>query len=240
MEYERSRRANTVAALEARQRSPDGKTDRLLGAELAAARESLLIAERSLKSVLAVQQELTAAERRAVTNLDSVISAARADLQGRLRSLHRYVSSDIESGGHGSSNSTASSITLSNDLADEREMQDVELSNVDYSDNPIAGSFEKGGAKLADYRWAVETWETVVRPGVNRGMSRDDFAQRDRERGASPFRRTADVHDLFLGDSDRILLSRRSDGRFDVVNGRHRVHVARQLGIKSLPARIVG
>jgi ParB-like chromosome segregation protein Spo0J len=43
---------------------------------------------------------------------------------------------------------------------------------------------------------------------------------------------------MFLGD-DPIRLSRRPDGTFDVIGGRHRIQVARQLGIGSLPARVM-
>lgn len=53
-------------------------------------------------------------------------------------------------------------------------------------------------------------------------------------------RRTADAYDMFLGDTDRIRLSRDADGRLDVVNGRHRIIVARDLGIKHLPGTIRG
>ena len=110
---------------------------------------------------------------------------------------------------------------------------------MDFSDNPIIGAFGRGDAGLADYRWSVETWESVVRPGLNRGLDRSAFEQRDQARRASPLRRTADVFDLFLGDSDQIVLSRRADGRYDVVNGRHRIQVARELGISVLPARVI-
>ena len=43
----------------------------------------------------------------------------------------------------------------------------------------------------------------------------------------------------FLG-SDPIRVSRRSDGSYSVDGGRHRVELARRLGIRSLPVRIIG
>lgn len=71
---------------------------------------------------------------------------------------------------------------------------DVPIDRARFEDNPIQDGFTRGGATLSDYRWAVETWETVVRPGVLAGKTRDDFERRDRDAGHhSGFRRTAGV-----------------------------------------------
>ena len=139
--------------------------------------------------------------------------------------------------GSGATARTAANQPLSAALAP-LGLQIVELEAVDYSDNPIVGKFGEGGADLPDYRWAVETWDTVVGPGLTRSMDRDAFAERDLSRGAAVFRRSADVYDLFLGPS-AVTLSRRPDGTYNVVVGRHRIHAARQLGIRTLPARIL-
>lgn len=115
----------------------------------------------------------------------------------------------------------------------------VSLDQVDFSDNPILDGFTSGGLTKADYRWAVETWAQVVGPGHERGMGRDEFAAWDTAHGATPPRSTAEVFDLFLRD-DRIRISRRPDGTFDVIGGRHRIEVARELGITHLPAEVHG
>jgi hypothetical protein len=78
-----------------------------------------------------------------------------------------------------------------------------------------------------------------VGPGVAAGKTREDFAARDARSNAQPLRRTADVYDMFLG-SDRIRVDRRPDGSMDVVNGRHRLLIARELGIKTLPGQVFG
>jgi hypothetical protein len=119
------------------------------------------------------------------------------------------------------------------------DLKEVDVASVEFDDNPIIGSFGRGDTTRADYRWAVQTWDEVVRPGVLRGMTRADFEARDVERGAPALRRTAGVYDLFLGDSDRLRLTRRADGKFDVTNGRHRLEVARELGIERLPAHVI-
>ncbi len=83
----------------------------------------------------------------------------------------------------------------------------------------------------------VTTWDQLVRPGLDRGMFRDDFAARDQTRGAPPLRRTADVYDMILG-SDPLRVERRADGTLNVINGRRRIEIASELGISHLPAAV--
>lgn len=117
--------------------------------------------------------------------------------------------------------------------ADSRgRLQDLDLSAVDFSDNPITDD-GRGGATMDDYRWAAATWDTKVRPGLESGMTRDDFAAIDAANGYPPLRRLADVHDMFLG-SDPIHVS-----GGEVIGGRHRIQAARDVGITHLPARIL-
>lgn len=122
-------------------------------------------------------------------------------------------------------------------------LADLDVNSADLDDNPILddnrpqGTFGKGGLSRADYRWAVQTWNDTVGPGVAGGKTRDDFVERDSRSNAQPLRRTADVYDMFLG-SDRIRAGRRPDGSLDIVNGRHRLLIARQLGVKSLPCQV--
>ncbi|HET9893932.1 MAG TPA: hypothetical protein VFQ44_03265 [Streptosporangiaceae bacterium] len=113
----------------------------------------------------------------------------------------------------------------------------VPLHLADYSENPIIDGYHKGGANRSDYRWAVETWESVIWPKVAAGATRDDFARQDEACGAPAFRCTANVYDLFLGN-DRIVFSRLPDGTLSVMTGRHRIEIARELGITNLPAEI--
>ena len=46
------------------------------------------------------------------------------------------------------------------------------------------------------------------------------------------------LFDVFYG-SERIRVTRLKGGRFDVTNGRHRLFVAKQLGIKTVPVSLV-
>jgi len=117
-----------------------------------------------------------------------------------------------------------------------RGLADVAVAEAGFDDNPIVGEFGRDGLTRADYRWAVTQWDEVVRPGLDRGMTREDFAAKDAARGAPPLRRLADVCDMFLG-SDLVRVERRPDGTLNVLSGRHRLAVAHELGVRRLPAK---
>lgn len=102
----------------------------------------------------------------------------------------------------------------------------------DYSENPVL-SYDRGTP--ADYRWAVEKWDTVIAPGIEAGMGRDGFARKDAEVDAPDGRRLAGVYDAMLNRP--ITLARRADGSIDVNGGRHRLDAARQLGVTHLPVK---
>ena len=235
IDAERRHRATRVAALEAALSAASDEQRGVIAAQLERARRSLNGASVAAADAQRASEALRSEVRRVTTASDAVVSRAQADLRRRAGSLSDYRQSSGTSttglNGHGGPPPSGGILPA--------ELTEVSLRDLDYGNNPLVGAFGKGGASKGDYRWATETWETVVRPGVGKGMSRDDFAARDSEHRAPPFRRTADVYDLFLGNSDRIVLSRTQAGKLDIVNGRHRVAVARELGITHLPARIV-
>ncbi|MGQ0678807.1 MAG: hypothetical protein ACT4OM_03980 [Actinomycetota bacterium] len=159
------------------------------------------------------------------------------------RALDGYRSSRAGIGGGGQAISASAASAVS--AIDSTGLTDLDVSSADLDDNPILdddrsqGVFGKGGLSRADYRWAVQTWDDIVGPGVAAGKTREDFAERDARSNAQQLRRTADIYDMFLG-SDRIRVDRRPDGSLDVVNGRHRLLIARELGIKTLPGQVSG
>lgn len=233
------RLANQVAASEAVLGSirPD---DDLRPAQrnLDRARKSLQAAERAERRIAAVAEQLAALERAQVSSFAGEVSGARADLRGRLGTLTGYRTSEGGRGGPASAAAGQGS-AVSPSWLDSRGLSEVEVSAVDLADAPAADAFERRGATLADYRWAVQTWDAVVRPGVARGMTRADFEARDAQRAATDMRRTAQVYDLFLGEGNRLKVARLPDGTVDVRNGYHRFQIARDLGIRSLPAQVI-
>jgi hypothetical protein len=228
----------------------------IITADLAHAKESLETGKRAAAGVVDVAARAAALQRSQVRNSQAFATAARADLARRGGELGAYRQAGAGAGtagllggfrGDGAAR-TPGGLALgaagrapdgraggASWLAD-RGFADVNVALADYSDNPILGKFGRGGLTRADYRWAVTIWDEVIRPGLDKGMIRDDFAARDAAHGARPPRSYAEVYDMFLG-KDPIQIDRRPDGTLHVGSGRHRIEIARELGVIRLPAK---
>jgi hypothetical protein len=202
------------------------------GVEVAAA-----LLRRARRALDRAQEAARAAQvlqsRNKVSTASSVPQAVH-ELARKLRALSDYTAASIptnEAPGSGSGGSGGQGYPVEGII-------DVPIEQASFEDNRIKDGYTRGGADISDYRWAVETWQTVVRPNVLAGKTREHFERRDAEMGRQTgLRRTAGVYDMFLG-SDPIQFSRRPDGSLEVNSGRHRVEVAKQLGITHLPGRL--
>lgn len=228
-------RAARLAALEATP-GGDGVERSSRAREIARARTSLEQARTALRVAAQCLSDVRSLERRIRSVESDVVENAVADLGVKLKALEAYRAvTPPDAGGVGQAPAAPQQMAAYSAFG----LENVSLGKVDFSDNPVEGAYGKGGASLTDYRWAVETWATVVGPGVAAGLGREAFEERDSREGRVGLRRLGGVYDLFLGD-DRIVYSRRPDGSLDVINGRHRIEVARSLGIEQLPGKIHG
>jgi hypothetical protein len=235
--------ANHVAALEAHLSAADEEGRQRLQNRLSRAKEALENARRAGTRVAQVEAGVSRLNRAHVSTTSQQVSSARAQLSAMSRALDGYRSSGAGIGGAGQA-STGRAPTTCSAIAG-TGLVDLDVSSAGLDDNPILDddrsqdTFGKGGLSRADYRWAVQTWNDTVGPGVAGGKTRENFVERDARSNAQPLRRTADVYDMFLG-SDPIRVDRRPDGSLDVVNGRHRLLIAQELGIKTLPGQVSG
>jgi hypothetical protein len=238
---ERTRAAQRLAvAAAARERAATPDEQARAGHELREAEARLAEVDEIAQAMRISRAQLAAVLRQLANATASLVPGAVVDLRRRLSTLASYRAGGAAFPGAESAAKTGRARGAGPlSRLDRLGLTEVNVGGIDFSDNPIQGSFGRGGASRADYRWAVETWSNVVEPAVARGADRTQFERRDHERDAPPLRRTADVHDLFLGTSDRIVLSRRADGSLDVINGRRRLLVARELGVKTLPAQVL-
>lgn len=90
-------------------------------------------------------------------------------------------------------------------------------------------------ASEADLVWAAEALRDVILPGLERGLSHDDFRDMDMELNQWGTRSYADTYGGFFG-KESIVLDRWESGRLHVANGRHRILAARRAGFTWLPA----
>jgi|GEM_PF-3928445 len=74
---------------------------------------------------------------------------------------------------------------------------------------------------------------TAIQSGE--GASSDYWAEYDRQRGLSYHDGYQNVYDSFYGN-DAIRVAKDEDQYVDIINGRHRISLAREMGIDTLPA----
>ena len=230
-----SRRRVAVSAIEAKLSAADAERRRALEAQLVRAREAYEQARRASVRIA----DVAVAVRQLTRNHELAgvpqAAAVHAQLSSMTRAIENYRVGASTGGPFRSATRTAPRIGRS-PVAD-LGMGEVAVSFANLAENPIEGEFGRGGATRADYRWAVQVWNDIVGPGVGQGATRDDFAVRDERNEAPPLRRLADVYDMFLG-TDRIRVNRLADGSLNVINGRHRLQIASDLGIDSLPGEV--
>jgi hypothetical protein len=234
-------RANEVAAIESLLVSADREDNRKLQVRLIRAKEASDQARRASLQVKDVAAGVSQLSRTHTTATCSQVASARSQLSAMSSALEGYRSSGAVLGGGGSSGS--GTLRSSEGSLRSADLSAVDVSSADLDENPILDdnssqrTFGKSGLTRADYRWAVQTWNDTVGPGVAAGKTREDFAEQDGRSNAQPLRRTADVYDMFLG-TDRIRADRQPDGSLNIVNGRHRLLIARELGIRNLPGEV--
>ncbi|MEW6277167.1 MAG: hypothetical protein AB1758_00990 [Candidatus Eremiobacterota bacterium] len=116
--------------------------------------------------------------------------------------------------------------------------EDSGIRQVRLADLPVVdpGAFEK--VTMEEMRTGLETLQSML-PEIESGQGSTSgyWADRDRQAGLSTPEGRERIFDAFFGDS-AIRLEKDGD-TYDIVNGRHRIWLARQMGLQSLPARVV-
>jgi hypothetical protein len=112
----------------------------------------------------------------------------------------------------------------------------VSLRDIDVSDSPVRGQESFQHVPMNEMREGLLLLDRIL-AAVADGADRDEMRRLDEgtARSVTHLR----VYEAFFGDT-AIRLVRRTDGRFEVVNGYHRIWLARLLGIDELPARVEG
>lgn len=119
----------------------------------------------------------------------------------------------------------------------ERGIQNVKVSDLpDPKDITSKEDFHK--VSLEDMQSGLERLPEML-PLIEsgEGNSRDYWATVDEQRGLSIANGYQRVYDAFYGESNVIRLNR--DGnQYSIINGRHRIWLAKRMGIETLPASI--
>lgn len=119
----------------------------------------------------------------------------------------------------------------------------VELDKINPTDIQSAADFDNPQQYKALSREAQMLQQ--MDPALRQGVNVETFHAWDKANAIGQYspdahvRGYADVYHSYHG-SDAIALDPRSDGTFDVINGRHRIVAARDVGLTEVPARVIG
>jgi hypothetical protein len=196
------------------------------------ARASLDLGNRALSMVTEGRAALTARSRTFTNALERAAPGAQAAAAVG-EGMRAYLTTDITSTGRadtgpaspGGSAAKMPSATITS----------VSLADV-MDDREVAPSFQK--VSREQVAWGLEALHRVVAPAVARGKGAEYLAQRDEAEGLSGERSYSGVHRWYYSPDHVIKLSRGPDGRLEIENGYHRIHVARELGFDELPGRV--
>jgi hypothetical protein len=119
----------------------------------------------------------------------------------------------------------------------------VPLDRINATDIQAAGDFKSTEQYTALRREATMLGQ--MQPALERGANADTFDTWDKSNKIGHYspdqyvRGYTDVYRSYYGD-EAVTLDPKSDGTFDVINGRHRIAAAREAGLRTIPAKVLG
>lgn len=116
-------------------------------------------------------------------------------------------------------------------------IQEVPVNQIDTSDMTHVNTpddFNK--VSYEEMKDGFHKLDTVVRPEVEKGTTGDTFYELDKKQNLDYANGYQRVYDAFYG-GDAIQLEKDGDD-YQVINGAHRLYVAEQLGVRSVPAHV--
>ena len=180
---------------------------------------------------------------------DERMRLARLYLQAKTRELHSYLAVNHSAAPTSATTwgqpaatpitslSSTGPTTAGSDRSRFAEKGIVAINVADIPDGEI------GPLSVSDFRKysydemleGARRFDSDVRPAVEAGSGRDYFQQKDREAGSDYEHGLERLYDAYYG-SEPIRVTRLKSGRMEVTNGRHRLFVAKQAGIPTVPA----
>lgn len=166
--------------------------------------------------------------------LSSSFLNAISFLTSKLADLQAYLAGEA---GSASTSGGYSSSSGGYGAAPHQGIDMVPLDKIDLSDSHVAGS---GDFKKVSPQTMIEGFQKlqdVVIPAVARGADADYFARLDASQGLDNANGYLNIYHVFYGDISCIRLDKVGN-KYTVTNGYHRLFIARQLGITSVPAKV--
>ncbi len=134
-----------------------------------------------------------------------------------------------------------SQVSPASDAGEINEIRDVPLSQI--KDPGISGPDDFRGDSYEGMSQEMDRLQHL-RPHVESGQGEQVADSWDQQLGMGHYspegynRGYTDAYKAYY-ETDPVALSATEDGQYDITNGRHRVHLAQEKGLDSIPARIL-
>jgi len=116
-------------------------------------------------------------------------------------------------------------------------IQNVPVDKIDLSDTYINGPEDFKKVSHDEVVRGIRTLQSEIRPAVENGADKEHFRNLDHQRGLEYPNGSQRIYESFYGQ-DAIRLDKIGD-RYLVENGYHRLYVAKELGLDTIPARVI-
>lgn len=179
--------------------------------------------------------------RRLIETLENELLKGAALLSNSTSILRSYVGGSSGGGTflttYTSSSQASTNIPSSTpNGAGSTDIQMISVADIDLSDSHVKGTsdFNKG-ISPDDVKEGFRKLQSVVAPAVVQGADADYFAQLDASQGLDNANGYLHIYQVFYGENSCICLDKVGN-KYTVVNGYHRLFIAQQLGITTVPA----
>ncbi len=172
-----------------------------------------------------------------LTFLDGEIPKATSLLKQWIQQLESYI--QISSSPMGSSAThTVQTTTADTDFPlSTDKIEDIPLAQIDWENIEPLTPKDYKKVPYNEMRAGLLKLQQVVKPQIELGATEDDFMLMDDEQGLEYAHGYHRIYEAFYG-RDAIAVEKVGE-KYRVLNGRHRLLLAKELGWESIPARIV-
>lgn len=168
----------------------------------------------------------------AVAKLENFINASNPSAESFGASLSTKVNSTTIS---------PSTFSEASDTWQERGIQNLPVSDlweqIDPSESHVKNSRDFNKVSYQEMVEGFHKLQEVILPALQNGADGNFFAQLDADQGLQYETGYERIYDAFYG-GDAIRVNKTGD-RYDIINGYHRLFVAKELGIEEIPVQVV-
>ena len=213
--------------------------------QLDAANQALRNVEQAIKQVEAAVHGYEQHARRLSNFVNNDLKSGQALLERKITTLQAYVAGGLIGGAVGLVANVLSNIDAASPLPgptsigvwQELGIVDVPLTQIDLGDSHVHGPDDFKKVPVETMLSGLQKLESTVRPAVEKGAAGDYFCALDTQHGLDYQDGYRRVYDAFYGDEPIRL--EKMNGRYQVVNGYHRLFAVQQLGLTTIPASVI-